>query len=200
MKLIGTIGKRIVLSKIEAARASSIYLPETTLQKTLLGAIRFVGREVKDTVLQKDTIVLADTTSVKKYITRRKQGNAEITSISFICEEKDILLVRRGKVMYPLGNTVLVQRINDEIKKGQIIIPSCYQSSDQSLFGVVALKGLIDGVSNEYPVGIGDIVKIEKWHQSIREVEIDNKYYLIVPTKLLQYSCSQEVMVNNFAK
>jgi co-chaperonin GroES (HSP10) len=199
-KLIGTIGKRIVLSKIDTARASAIYLPETTMQKTLLGVIRYTGRDVKDAALQKDAVVLVDTTSVKKYVTRRRNGNAEITSVNFICEEKDVLLIRRNKIYYPLGNTVLIQRINDEIQKGQIVIPSCYQSSDQSLFGVVTLKGLKDTVSIEYPVAAGDIVKIEKWDHSIREVEIDDKYYLIVPTRLLQYVCDKETMINNFVK
>jgi co-chaperonin GroES (HSP10) len=102
--------------------------------------------------------------------------------------------------MSPIGSKVLIQRINDEIQSGKIIIPSCYQSADQSLFGVIALKGLRDGITIDYPVNPGDIVKIEKWDHSIREVEIDGKYYLIVPTKLLQYVCDREVMVNNFVK
>jgi co-chaperonin GroES (HSP10) len=198
MKLIGTIGKRIVLSKIDVAKKSALYLPETTMQKTLLGVIRFVGRDVKDKCLQKDVVVLVDTTSVKKYVTRRKVGGGEITSLNFICEEKDILLIRKSKILFPVGSSVLIQRINDEVKKDKIIIPSCYRSSDQSLFGVVALKGLKDGNPIDYPVSVGDIVKIEKWDNSIREVEIDDKYYLIVPTKLLQYICDRDVMVNNF--
>jgi len=81
----------------------------------------------------------------------------------------------------PLGNRVLVQRLEPEEKmKGGIILPDSAKKKQESA-RVVALgsgKRLDDGTILPIPVKIGDVILMDKY--SGQEVSIDNEEYMIL--------------------
>ncbi len=81
----------------------------------------------------------------------------------------------------PLGNRVLVQRLEPEEKmKGGIILPDSAKKKQESA-KVVAVgpgKRLDDGKISPMPVSIGDIVLMDKY--SGQEVTIDDEEYMIL--------------------
>ncbi len=81
----------------------------------------------------------------------------------------------------PLGNRVLVQRLEPEEKmKGGIILPDSAKKKQESA-KVVAVgpgKRLDDGKTLPMPVKIGDVVLMDKY--SGQEVTIDDEEYMIL--------------------
>lgn len=81
----------------------------------------------------------------------------------------------------PLGNRVLVQRLEPEEKmKGGIILPDSAKKKQESA-RVVAVgpgKRLDDGKVSPMPVNIGDVVLMDKY--SGQEVTIDDEEYMIL--------------------
>ena len=81
----------------------------------------------------------------------------------------------------PLGNRVLVQRLEPEEKmKGGIILPDSAKKKQESA-RVVALgsgKRLDDGKILPIPVKLGDVILMDKY--SGQEVNIDDEEYMIL--------------------
>ena len=81
----------------------------------------------------------------------------------------------------PLGNRVLVQRLEPEEKvKGGIILPDSAKKKQETA-RVVAIgtgKRLDDGKTLPVPVKLGDIVLMDKY--SGQEVTIDDEEYMIL--------------------
>jgi hypothetical protein len=178
---------------LPVARQSLIALPDATMQKSFIAVIKQVGEDVKDKItLQKDTIVLINSYDKKEKGTRPGEW--------FVSEDA-IYLIKRGKFYHPYGRRVLLNRFNEELKFGSLIIPSCNDSSDQTLFGVVQAKGIVNGnIISDLVFEVGDIVKIEKWNTAIREVEIDDQACLSVLVRDIQYKCSRETLADNFVQ
>jgi co-chaperonin GroES (HSP10) len=188
-----TLGRRLLVQHLPVARQSLIALPDATMQKSFIAVIKQVGEDVKDKItLQKDTIVLINSYDKKEKGTRPGEW--------FVSEDA-IYLIKRGKFYHPYGRRVLLNRFNEELKFGSLIIPSCNDSSDQTLFGVVQAKGIVNGnIISDLVFEVGDIVKIEKWNTAIREVEIDDQACLSVLVRDIQYKCSRETLADNFVQ
>ncbi len=188
-----TLGRRLLVKQLPVARQSQVILPDSTVQKTFIAVIKQVGNDVKDKMsLQKDTIVLINSYDKKEKGTRPGE---------WFVNEDAVYLIRRGKFYHPFGRRVLLGRFNEEISFGKIIIPSCQDSSDQTLFGIIQAKGIVDGkIISDSEFEVGDIIKIEKWNTAIREIEIDDQACLSVLVKDIQYKCSRETLSENFVK
>lgn len=186
-----TLGRRLLVQQLSVSRQSLIALPDATMQKSFIAVIKQVGDDVKDKLtLQKDVIVLINSYDKKEKGTRPGEW--------FVSEDA-IYLIKRGKFYHPYGRRVLLTRFNEEVKAGSIIIPSCHDTSDQTLFGIVTSKGIVNGkIISDLEFDVGDIVKIEKWNIAIREVEIDDKACISVLVKDIQYKCDREAFAANF--
>jgi len=186
------IGNRLLVNHLSTAIRSEIYLPQATVQKTFLGAIRKVGSEVKDKLtFVEDRICLFNSFAAQK-----AQKPKE-----WIFSETDVILVKLGKNYHPPGYRVLVSRLNNtEVLKSGIIIPTGYQTSDQTLFGVVYSKGISNNNIIDIPIDIGDIIKIQRWDKSIKEIEIDGLHFLSIPLSLVEYKCDKETFETNYVK
>ena len=81
----------------------------------------------------------------------------------------------------PLGNRVLVQRLEPEEKmKGGIILPDSAKKKQESA-RVVSIgpgKKLDDGKTLPMPVKVGDIILMDKY--SGQEVTLDDEEYMIL--------------------
>ena len=188
-----TLGRRLLVKQLPVSRQSLIALPDATMQKSFIAVIKQVGGDVKDKVtLQKDTIVLINSYDKKEKGTRPGEW--------FVSEDA-IYLIKRGKFYHPFGRRVLLNRFNEEVKVGTIIIPACNDSTDQTLFGIVTAKGIVDGnIISDLEFDVGDIVKIEKWNTAIREIEIDDQACLSVLVRDIQYKCDRETLGANFTQ
>lgn len=186
------IGNRMLVNRISTAVKSEIYMPQETIQKMFLGVVRKVGDEVKDRqTIVEDRICLFNSFSAQK----AKKAN------EWFFNEQDVILVKVGGNYHPFGYRILVSRLNNtEVSRGGVIIPTGYKSSDQTLFGVVYSKGISNNNIIDIPIDVGDIIKIQKWDTSIKEVEFDGLHYLSVPLSLVEYKCDKETFDNNFVK
>ncbi len=80
----------------------------------------------------------------------------------------------------PIGEKILVKRVEAETKKGGIIIPDTAKEKPQEA-EVVALgtgKLLKDGTRQPFEVKVGDRVIIEQWGGS--EVTIGEEKYILI--------------------
>lgn len=81
----------------------------------------------------------------------------------------------------PLGNRVLVQRLEPEEKmKGGIILPDSAKKKQESarVMAIGSGKKLEDGKTIPMPVKIGDVILMDKY--SGQEVSIDGEEYMIL--------------------
>ncbi|MCX7785435.1 MAG: co-chaperone GroES [candidate division WOR-3 bacterium] len=80
----------------------------------------------------------------------------------------------------PLQDRVLVQRIEEEVKKGGIIIPDTAKEKPQQGKVIAVGPGRLDEKGNRIPMEVkkGDIVLFGKY--SGNEVKIDDNEYLIM--------------------
>lgn len=81
----------------------------------------------------------------------------------------------------PLGNRVLVQRLEPEEKmKGGIILPDSAKKKQETarVVSVGSGKKLEDGKTLPMPVKVGDVVLMDKY--SGQEVTIDDEEYMIL--------------------
>lgn len=188
-----TLGRRLLVKQLPVSRQSLIALPDATMQKTFIAVIKQVGEDVKDKLsLQKDVIVLINSYD------KREKG---IKPDEWFVSEDAIYLIKRGRFYHPFGRRVLLNRFNEEVRVGNIIIPSCHDSSDQTLFGVVQARGIANGkIISDLEFDVGDIVKIEKWNIAIREIEIDDQACLSVLIRDIQYKCDRETFASNFTQ
>lgn len=196
-RVVKVLGNNILVKQLSVARNSPIFLPDSTIQKTFMGIIVDVGDKVKDQLtFQKDVVCLISSEARVK-----TPKNDE-----WIINPADIYLIKRfGGMYYPPGHRVLIKRFNKEeiviSKDTNIVIPAAFQSSDQTLFGTVFALGVNQGVFIE-EVGfmVGDTIKIAQWDVRIREVEINDEYFLSVPLSLLEYTCGDSIFRENFIK
>lgn len=186
------IGKRLLVKQVVACSRSAIQLPDSTVQKTFLCMIKKVGKDVSDrATLQQDALCLANPFS-------REKGTKQD---EWFVKESDVFLVKKGSNYHPVGNRILISRLNNtDVKVGHIFIPQAYESSDQTMFGIVFSFGIKNGQKVESVLNIGDIVKIKKWDVSIQEVDIDGGQFLSVPAGLLEYTCDEKTFQDNFIK
>lgn len=80
----------------------------------------------------------------------------------------------------PLGNRVLVQRMEQEEKIGGILLPDSAKKKQEEAKIIAVGTGIKDknGQLIEMPVKVGDIVLMEKY--SGQEIKIDDKDYVIL--------------------
>jgi chaperonin GroES len=87
----------------------------------------------------------------------------------------------KKNTLKPLGNRVLVQRLEPEEKmKGGIILPDSAKKKQETA-RVVSIgpgKRLEDGKMVPMPVNVGDVVLMDKY--SGQEVTIDDEEYMIL--------------------
>lgn len=191
------IGNTIIGSKIATPQVSNIIMPEATVQKNITVVVNTKGPHVSNNISLGSVVMVYG--GVKQLIFHRKIGEELKDVTEFLFKEEDIMMVKIGKIFRPYGKYVLVERINEEQKVGGIIIPAAFKTTDQSLFGIAVLNGWNNGKEIESNVSPGDIVHIQKWDMSIKEIEIGGKYHLLVPAKLIDYSTNKEGLVENYA-
>src|SRR3989344_1220387 len=83
----------------------------------------------------------------------------------------------------PLGNRVLVQRVEPEEKlKGGIILPDSAKKKQETarVMAIGTGKRLDDGKTSPIPVKVGDLVLMDKY--SGQEVTVDDEEYMILKT------------------
>ena len=80
----------------------------------------------------------------------------------------------------PLQDRILVERIEEEVKKGGIIIPDTAKEKPQQGKVVAAGPGRFDEKGNRIPMEVkkGDIILFGKYSGS--EVRLDNDEFLIM--------------------
>lgn len=196
-KVTGVIGRNVALQKVNAVKQSTIYMPEETTQKTLMGIVQCHGSEVKNKSLKNHSTVISDGYSVKQMHVKSLDGTSK--HVTLLAKESHIMMIQVAGIWYPYGKFSLIERINEEVKtESGIVIPSCYDSSDESLYGVFVRGGHYNNTIIDLGISPGEIVHLSKWHKDIKELEIDGKYHFIVPNGLIDYACAREVMNENF--
>jgi chaperonin GroES len=80
----------------------------------------------------------------------------------------------------PLHDHILVERIEEETKKGSIIIPDTAKEKPQQGKVIAAGEGRRDEKGNRIPMEVkkGDVILFGKY--SGNEIKIDDKEYLII--------------------
>lgn len=193
------IGKTLIGSKISAPIKSAIFMPEQTVQKNITLSVSRKGPHVSNNI-NLGSIVMVGSGAKNLRFHRRNETGDIVDFSEYLFSEEDVMLIRIGGMMRPYGKYVLVERINEEQKIGGIIIPGAYNTTDQSLFGVVVANGWINDKEYESNVSPGDVIHIAKWDMKIREVEVDGKYHLIVPGNLIDYKTNREGLAENYIK
>ena len=87
----------------------------------------------------------------------------------------------RKKTLLPLGNRVLLKRMEDtETMKGGILLPDSAKKKQETAEVISVGKGKVnkDGNLIPMPVKVGDIVLMDKY--SHQEVTVDDVEYIIV--------------------
>lgn len=186
------VGSRLLVKKLVTGRKSEIILPKATIQKQFIGIIKKVGKDVRDKeTLTEDRIVFVDNNA----------GEKGLNDGEFFFKQDDVLLVKKDGLFRPMGNKVLIKRMNNtEVSIGGIIIPMGRKSSDQTLFGVVFALGVSNNNTIDTTLNVGDIIKLQKWDVSMRDVSIDDENYIISPIKHVELSCNEEFVSENFVK
>ncbi|HSX13582.1 MAG TPA: co-chaperone GroES [Chlamydiales bacterium] len=90
-------------------------------------------------------------------------------------------LAAKKITLKPLGNRVLVQRLEAETKmKGGIILPDTHKKKQESakVIAIGSGKKLDDGKIIPVPVNVGDIILMDKY--AAQEVTIDDEEFLIL--------------------
>lgn len=158
-------------------REGLIHLPDQIVQKSNFANVLDVGNKVRDNFIIPNRIIMLSSGCIRTIIDN-----------NWLIKEEDIIAVR-DDIIRPFGNRILIKRFNEERRsKGGIIIPSNHDSADQSLEGIFIAVGLVNGEKIEFPVPVGEKVKIEKWSRNIIEMDINGDFHLSVPVKEIQYA------------
>lgn len=173
---VNPINNNLLVKQLPVAREGLIHLPEVETRDSIFCTIIELGSKVKDKGLDKGVVIVTNLSKCQK----TKDG-------LLLVKEFDIIMIMRGKVIFPFGNRILIERNTEEEVVNGIIRIACYESKDQTLEGFVIRKGLKDGKIVDFPVEVGDKIKISKWDISIHEVGNDGKYYLSVPFSLMEF-------------
>lgn len=82
--------------------------------------------------------------------------------------------------MKPLGDRIVVERLEEEIRKGSIIIPDTAKEKPQQGKVIAVGDGRFDETGKRIPMDIkkGDTILFGKY--SGNEIKIDDKEYLIM--------------------
>lgn len=84
-------------------------------------------------------------------------------------------------ILKPLGNRVLVQRLEaEETMKGGIILPDSAKKKQETakVIAIGSGKKLEDGKTLPIPVNVGDVILMDKY--SGQEVTVDDEEYMIL--------------------
>lgn len=177
------IGDLVLIKRQHFGRSDILFTPEQTVQKNIYGIVVNVGENVKH--VKKNHIVLINGSGIIKTI--------EDDGIFYILKESDVLLVYINKVYRPIGRRVLIKReIEEQMLESGIIIPACFKTRDQSLFGIIMAEGIMNGkilnIEEELGIRIGQRIRLEKWDISHLEIEIGREYFLSVMLKNILYA------------
>lgn len=114
----------------------------------------------------------------------------------FICDDRYVYALFINKKIVPLGNKILIRRMNGEKRHGDIVVAAeAQESTDQSLEGIIEMVGLLPRTTNKrgkppqrrVNLGIGDHIMLDRWSEHWIEVSMDGIYYLIVDEKDILY-------------
>lgn len=184
------INKFVTVKRLAPTRVGQIQLLETE-QRTFYGIITSVGDGVKNKTIIKDRLVFCNGSVVMT-----------INGVHFFKEE-DIMMIFYKQVWRPLGIKLLLKRLNSEFKtESGIVIPDCYQSSDQTLHCTYIMNGVVDGevFYTHENLFTGDTVRLKSWDKDIQEIEIDDNFFIIVkPSHILYKVESETESANNDA-
>lgn len=85
------------------------------------------------------------------------------------------------------GHVLIYRNIDEEISNGGIIIPWGTYYKDQSMTGWVSGFSINRKYKYAGSLAKGDFVQIDKWSNSIIELEYNGQYHLSVPEELLLF-------------
>ena len=181
------INNNITVQPIETMRKGLIYLSQSQNQKVFYGRVTSVGEKVSNKSIKVDSIVCCDV-----------QGVTEVKDTYFV-NECGVILIRKNNLWRPVGRKLLVQREVEEFKtQGGVIIPSCYKSADQSMHCVFILNGILNDEIYDpgFELIAGDVIRLAKWNDKMKEIEIDGKYNLIIKPSDILYSSNDSDVAN----
>lgn len=181
-KRLNVIGNNVLIKILTPIYEGKIIFPETFKQKLIYGIVISRGNDVNDSI-QNESLVIVSWTATRTVLGKDYCDNEELIVIN----QHDILMVKIQKAFKPFGKNALISRLNTDSKQGQIIIHNLTNIKIQTLYGVIKTLGVFDMKEIECNAGPGDSVKIDKWTQEIKEIEIYGDYCLIVPIKQLQF-------------
>lgn len=190
---IKAVGNNIVVKPVNIEiPAQGVIIPDVGQHSFFYGTIQSVGEKCNKVIREGCSVFL------KRLKGQKVEQEGQNT---YIFKEEDILLIRWRGQWHPIGNKILIMRdVEEEQLASGIIISACRPTKDQTLFGVVLNMGLIHVQAKpdsfvtkfDYPVNIGDKVKIKEWSQEIQEVGLDKMNCIIVKPSQLDYKIENE--------
>lgn len=186
---IKALNKNIVVKPVDVEQQGLIVAPDIAEHGYFYGSIQSVG-DGCNKVIRPGALAFFKRLQGQKFVI--DGGNF------FIFKEDELLLIKWRGNFHPVGNKILLMRdVEEEQLESGIWIPACRQTKDQSLFGVVFRMGLVQAFPGinlpfDYPVNIGDKVKVRGWEMDIEEVGIDQRNCIIVKPKHLDYKVTNE--------
>lgn len=181
---VKAINDYVTIKRIPPTREGMIQLVDQSTQKSFYGIIKSVGPRVKNNHIVKDRLILCNS-----------NGCLTIKGVTLI-KEQYILMSRHKNTWRPIGNKILVQRMNSEFQVGMIILPNLRKHTDQTLHCVVIANGIInDGLFNS-ELEVGETIRLDGWNKDIQEVEIDDNFYLIIKPNHILYKYEGDDSIN----
>jgi co-chaperonin GroES (HSP10) len=174
---IKAVNNNIVLRRKVRTSEGALFYPQEMMNTLWFGYVESVGEKVLNSSITTGFFVAFDSHMAVEF----EKG-------IFVVKEHDLVAVSICGVWKPLGAKVMLMRHNNEQKTAAgIIIPACYQTTDQNLEGVVSAIGVVNMRPYSLNLRVGDMVKILRWDKAIYEITVGSHYNLIVPHYLLDY-------------
>lgn len=137
------------------------------------------GKDVLPEILPGDIVLHLKTAEGHELWTHPENKTVEII------HQTAIFGILRANAIIPIGNVVMIRRFIDEQMQGGILLPEMSQT--QNLFGEVAAFGIpFKPFRFVNDLRQGNIVKLEKWHETHQEVAFGSGYYLIVKEEYIE--------------
>lgn len=185
----------ITVKPVNVISQSTIIIPESVDHFFFYATITSVGEKCNKVIKP----------GMQAFIKRKKnraQGHEVDGDPTYIFKQDAILLLKWRGQWHPVGNKIMVMRnVEEEIVNG-VIIPACFQTKDQTLLATVLRFGLVrklydngfiyEDIKEEtdtfnYPLNMGDRIKIKEWALDIQEIGMDNLNCLIIKPSHLDY-------------
>lgn len=177
MTITKLINKKLLLTPSLSQFRGSIAIPEQVAMQTSMCRIIAAGDKCHSILKPGYTVLTKSGFSNRNNLTL---GNM------FFCEESDVFAIFRNKMIWPIGNKVLIRRDIQETSEHGIVIPE--NRRFQSLFGTVERFGLSKKPFKYNDLLLGDYIRLKEWSIDMIEIQLeDGDYGLIVDEQDILY-------------